>query len=87
MPFPDLPDFLGGDDDDSDASDASDGSGLYNSDNEYSWNSRVYGVLIVILIIQPMFSIIDQICYKYLWLQSSVRNYALCFRYAFAFPD
>lgn len=34
MPFLD---FLSGDDD-SDASDASDESGLYNSDNEYSWN-------------------------------------------------
>ena len=38
MAFPDLPDFLSGEDDDSDASDE---SGLYNSDHEYSWNSRV----------------------------------------------
>jgi hypothetical protein len=39
--FMSFPDFLSGDDDDSGASDASDESGLYNSDNEYSWNSRV----------------------------------------------
>jgi hypothetical protein len=33
-----FPDFLSGEDDDLDASDD---SGLYNSDYEYSWNSRV----------------------------------------------
>jgi hypothetical protein len=38
MAFLDLLDFLSGEDDDSDASDE---SGLYNSDYEYSWNSRV----------------------------------------------
>jgi hypothetical protein len=43
MPFLDLSDFLSGDDNDSDASNALDELGLYNSDNEYSWNSRVRG--------------------------------------------
>jgi hypothetical protein len=41
MAFIDLPDFLSGEDDNSDTSDK---SGLYNSNYEYSWNSRVRGL-------------------------------------------
>jgi hypothetical protein len=41
MAFLGLPDFLSGEYSDSDASDE---SGLYNSDNKYSWNSRVRGL-------------------------------------------